>query len=81
MNGMNQQQLQKMNELEINATKKTLEIINIAKSVHELAQLFTELSVLVVEQGSLLDRIDYNVEQTVDNLEKANDHIICCNRT
>merc|ERR1711994_261734 len=74
-NGFDADQLQRLEQMEMNATDRTQEILNIAKSVHELATLFQELSVLVVEQGSLLDRIDYNVEQTLDNLGKAKKEI------
>eukprot|EP01084_Bolivina_argentea_P203455 347496_1 len=73
--GFDAEQLQRLELIEQNASERTQEILNIAKSVHELATLFQELSVLVVEQGSLLDRIDYNVEQTLDNLSKAKGHI------
>merc|ERR1719361_3048956 len=73
--GFDAEQLQRLEQIEQNASNRTQEILNIAKSVHELATLFHELSVLVVEQGSLLDRIDYNVEQTLDNLGKAKKEI------
>jgi len=67
----NQQQKQRLIEMENEASDKTQQILNIAKSVHELAQLFNDLSILVVESGSLLDRIDYNVEQTLETLENT----------
>merc|ERR1712060_929166 len=73
--GFDKEQLQRLKQMEVNASNRTQEILNIAKSVHELATLFQELSVLVVEQGSLLDRIDYNVEQTLDSLGKAKKHV------
>merc|ERR1711994_855430 len=74
-NGFDAEQLERLEQMEATATDLTQESLNIAKSVHELATLFQELSVLVVEQGSLLDRIDYNVEQTLDNLGKAKKEI------
>ena len=61
--------------------QKDEEITRIAKSIEELAQIFKELSVLVIDQGTVLDRIDYNMEQAVENakegiqqLEKAEEH-------
>eukprot|EP01083_Nonionella_stella_P235281 827479_1 len=51
-NGFDNEQLKRLEQMEINASDRTQEILNIAKSVHELATLFQELSVLVVEQGS-----------------------------
>lgn len=41
------------------------EIVAIAKSIEELSQIFKELAVLVIDQGTVLDRIDYNMEQVV----------------
>ncbi|CBQ71443.1 related to TLG2-member of the syntaxin family of t-SNAREs [Sporisorium reilianum SRZ2] len=42
--------------------QRTREIDEIAKSIQELALLFTDLQNLVIDQGTMLDRIDYNVE-------------------
>lgn len=51
------------------------EISNIARSINELAVLFKDLSVLVVEQGTILDRIDYNVKEAKENMEQAIVHL------
>ena len=73
--GYNQEQIKMIEDMENRANDKTQRILEIAKSVHELAELFNDLSVLIVEQGSLLDRIDYNVEQTLETLENTVDVI------
>ncbi len=51
------------------------EIQNLAKTISDLAVLFKDLSVLVVEQGTILDRIDYNILDAKQNITKANVHI------
>ena len=40
-------------------------------SIAELAELFKDLSVLVIDQGTLLDSIEYNVEQTAVYMNDA----------
>lgn len=47
------------------------EITRIAKSIEELAQIFKELAVLVIDQGTILDRIDYNMEQVLENTKEG----------
>ena len=49
--------------------------------IEELATIFKELAVLVIDQGTILDRIDYNIEQAADRvgaavveLNKANEY-------
>jgi len=56
-------------------------ITKVAESVGELAEIFKEIQVLVIDQGTILDRIDYNIEQAADRvvqargeIEKANDY-------
>jgi len=47
------------------------EITKIVESIHSLTDIFKDLAMLVVDQGTVLDRIDYNIEMTVQNVEKG----------
>jgi len=63
-----QQKLQELKEL---GDKRHEEIIRVAQSIHELAQMFSELNQLVIEQGTVLDRIDYNLDQARIRVESG----------
>ncbi|OZJ05025.1 hypothetical protein BZG36_02142 [Bifiguratus adelaidae] len=52
------------------ATRES-EINDIARSIYELAEIFKELETLVIDQGTMLDRIDYNIEQMRTNVKQA----------
>ena len=47
------------------------EITEIAKGIIELADIFKELQTMVIDQGTMLDRIDYNVEQMSVHVKAA----------
>ena len=73
--GFTNEQLQALQMIEKHTNQRNKEIILIAKSVNELAQIFNELSVLILQQGSVLDRIDFNVENTVAYLQQSQKEI------
>ncbi|KAF9268884.1 t-SNARE [Marasmius fiardii PR-910] len=51
--------------------RRDRELTEIAKSIASLAELFKDLSTLVIDQGTLLDSIEYNVEQTAVHMDEA----------
>ena len=44
-------------------------------SINELSSIFKDLQTVVQEQGTILDRIDYNIDIAWDNTKKAYGHI------
>lgn len=51
------------------------QVVKISKSILELNTLFKDLASLVADQGTILDRIDYNVEQSVMQIKSAYQNI------
>ncbi|KAJ7579255.1 t-SNARE [Mycena floridula] len=55
----------------LNLQARDRELTEIAKSIASLAELFKDLSVLVIDQGTLLDSVEYNIEQTAVEVGEA----------
>jgi hypothetical protein len=51
--------------------RRNAELSEIAKSIAQLADLFKDLSALVIDQGTLLDSVEYNIEQTSVHMAEA----------
>lgn len=52
------------------------EIEDIAQSIIELSDLFRDLQTMVIDQGTMLDRIDYNVERMATDVKGAEKELV-----
>ena len=69
--GFNQMQMSVLEDTETLVRERDQEIQNIAESISELGAIFKELAVLVIDQGTILDRIDFNMEQVVEHTKEG----------
>lgn len=52
--------------------KRDQEINTLVTSINELAGIYKEMQSLVLVQGTILDRIDYNIDNALQNVKQAN---------
>lgn len=57
--------------VDLDVSTRTAEITQIAQSIGELAELFRDLGNMVVEQGTVLDSVEYNVGVTAREMKGA----------
>jgi len=67
----NPDQLNKVEQIEIDVSQREKEIKLLNKKINDLALIFRDIATLVVEQGTMLDRIDINIEDTKHHLGSA----------
>ncbi len=59
--------------------KRDTQLNNLLDSVNDLAEMFKDMQSLVMEQGSILDRIDYNIDIASTNVTSGKNSIIKAN--
>ncbi|MED6113993.1 Syntaxin-43 [Stylosanthes scabra] len=65
----NEHQMAKLKKTEAFTVEREKEIQQVVESVNELAQIMKDLSVLVIDQGTIVDRIDYNIQNVATTVE------------
>ena len=63
-------------EKENHLKKRDTELGNLLNSMNNLASTFSDLKNLVLEQGTILDRIDYNIDEAAINTAKGKKHLM-----
>ncbi|TYH46324.1 hypothetical protein ES332_D11G328000v1 [Gossypium tomentosum] len=64
-------QMARLKQSEVYTVEREREIQQIVESVNELAQIMKDLSVLVIDQGTIVDRIDYNIQNVATTVEEG----------
>lgn len=67
----NEHQMAKLKKSEAITVEREREIQQVVESVNELAQIMKDLSVLVIDQGTIVDRIDYNIQNVATTVEEG----------
>ncbi|XP_006125393.3 syntaxin-16 isoform X2 [Pelodiscus sinensis] len=69
--GFTNDQLALVEENTLMVEEREREIRQIVQSISDLNEIFRDLGTMIVEQGTVLDRIDYNVEQSYIKTEEG----------
>ncbi|ORY84809.1 t-SNARE [Protomyces lactucae-debilis] len=71
-----QQQRQKGGRIDAVISQREREIDAIAQGITEISQIFQELNSMVIHQGTLLDRIDYNIDTMHVSMQQASKELV-----
>lgn len=55
--------------------QRNQQITNLVNSINNLANTFKDIQIIVHEQGTILDRIDYNIETATEYTKTATKHL------
>ena len=72
---LQQTSLKRLNTNDAAIAQREIEINDIAQGIIELADIFKELQGMVIDQGTMLDRIDYNIENMAVNVKGADEEL------
>ena len=79
---MQQTSMKRLNTNDSAIAQREREINDIAQGIIELADIFKELQGMVIDQGTMLDRVDYNIENMAINVKAADKELnVVCSQT
>jgi hypothetical protein len=61
-------------------SQRNRELQSISASINSLSELFRDLSILVIDQGTILDSVEYNIENTTVTMEEATQELLTASR-
>ena len=68
---LQQTSMKRVKTNDVAIAQREREIEDIAQGIIELADIFKELQGMVIDQGTMLDRVDYNIENMSVNVKAA----------
>lgn len=76
---LQQTSMKRLKTNDVAIAQREREIEDIAQGIIELADIFKELQGMVIDQGTMLDRIDYNIENMSVNVKAADKelNVVC----
>lgn len=74
--GFSSDQQSQLRDNTMQIKRREEEITSIVNSISELQTIFKDLSILIVDQGSILDRIDYNIEMASHHIEEGRKQLV-----
>ncbi|XP_057814383.2 tlg2p-like protein a isoform X1 [Cryptomeria japonica] len=77
----NDQQMTKLKKNEALTDERQREILQIVDSVSDLAEIMKDLSTLVIDQGTIVDRIDYNIQNVSASVQQGLKHLETAERS
>ncbi|KMT13811.1 hypothetical protein BVRB_4g076580 [Beta vulgaris subsp. vulgaris] len=68
---LSEHQLTRIKRSEAFTVEREREIQQVVESVNDIAQIMKDLSVLVIDQGTIVDRIDYNIQNVAATVQEG----------
>lgn len=65
-----------MEILERVSQEREEEINHVVKAIHDLASLFKSMNEIIIEQGTILDQIDHNIQEARTQINSGNKHLL-----